>query len=89
MRFAVVPEEAMSPARTEKAKVAEALGQPVDSAMKVEKPPTAAHIGRIAALCRKAAKSSPDRDISEKFVTLAIDLEARARKMRREGGNGG
>ena len=50
--------------------------------------PDAAHLRRMAGLCRKAASRAPDQAIYEKFITLAIDLETKAREMPRTDGNG-
>ena len=48
----------------------------------------AAHLRRMAGLCRKAASRAPDQEIYAKFITLAIDLEAKARDASGTEGNG-
>jgi len=55
--------------------------------MAIDKP-DAAHLRRMAGLCRKAASRAPDQAIYEKFITLAIDLETKARDMPLRDGNG-
>jgi hypothetical protein len=50
--------------------------------------PSAAFLRRMARLCRQAAGNGWGDAIAQKFTTLAADLEAKAVRIERDGGNG-
>jgi hypothetical protein len=50
--------------------------------------PSAAFLRRMARLCQRAAGNGWGDAIAQKFTTLAADLEAKAVRIERDGGNG-